>query len=399
MKTETLKNTLSLLYTTTTYPVFLINMNYKIISGPDSFFDLPDNYFQEIVNKIYNPTYKMTTYFASTEFYSLIPYQSEDVEFIIIGPILYHIPYEKSEVYENEFLNSLDISLRSLETLKKLPHTSDKFFSFLQLFYEWVKEESLTISEILESFKKIREDVQDFLLFHNLKHIQREKNDRPYPYHLEKKLLYYLSKGESTRTRTVATEIISYREIEIDNIEQLDGYRYTFAQMSSLFRQRAIECGVDSESAFILANLYLQKIHKCQSGALMYNIYMDMILDFATLIKNKRFHEYPSWVRNCMDYIISHLHETMTLKELSQVAHFQPAYVSVQFKKICGYSIVDFINQKKIEEAKFLLEESEMSIVEISTILAFSSQSYFTNVFKKYQGCTPKEYKKRYSLR
>ena len=56
-------------------------------------------------------------------------------------------------------------------------------------------------------------------------------------------------------------------------------------------------------------------------------------------------------------------------------------------------ALADFIQLQRIEEAKNLLRFSDYQISEISTFLAFSSQSYFTSVFKRHTGVTPKKYR------
>ena len=58
---------------------------------------------------------------------------------------------------------------------------------------------------------------------------------------------------------------------------------------------------------------------------------------------------------------------------------------------------VEFIQAQRIEEAKNLLRFSERRIAEISSHLAFSTQSYFTSVFRRHTGMTPKQYRELYS--
>ena len=61
-------------------------------------------------------------------------------------------------------------------------------------------------------------------------------------------------------------------------------------------------------------------------------------------------------------------------------------------------TISEFIMQEKIEEAKRLLILSNHTILEISSLLHFTDQSYFTKTFKKVTGVTPKVYRNRYKL-
>ena len=69
-----------------------------------------------------------------------------------------------------------------------------------------------------------------------------------------------------------------------------------------------------------------------------------------------------------------------------------------QLQQETGMTFSDFVNKQKIEEAAALLLYTEYSDTQISTLLAFSSQSYFIKVFRKYMGTTPKQYKKQYNI-
>ena len=73
---------------------------------------------------------------------------------------------------------------------------------------------------------------------------------------------------------------------------------------------------------------------------------------------------------------------------------FSYSFFSKQFKNETNKTINEAILEAKIEEAKDLLAYTDKSISHISSYLAFSSQSYFQNQFKKVTGCTPLQYRK-----
>ena len=62
-----------------------------------------------------------------------------------------------------------------------------------------------------------------------------------------------------------------------------------------------------------------------------------------------------------------------------------------------GESLTDFILKEKTEEAKRLLRYSDKSLTVIGSYLGFSLSSHFSCVFKKYAGCSPREYRERYT--
>lgn len=98
-------------------------------------------------------------------------------------------------------------------------------------------------------------------------------------------------------------------------------------------------------------------------------------------------------VQKCFAYIREHLNESISLLDLSHAAGLTSPYLSVLFKKETGRSLVEEIHQQKIERAKQLLTQTDLSILEICNSLSFCSQSYFTQIFRQHSGLTPKAYR------
>lgn len=68
--------------------------------------------------------------------------------------------------------------------------------------------------------------------------------------------------------------------------------------------------------------------------------------------------------------------------------------VKKTFAKYGGQGVMKYINQRKISEAVSLLQNGK-NVTEVSDILAFSTQSYFSTVFKQFTGTKPSEYMRR----
>lgn len=100
-----------------------------------------------------------------------------------------------------------------------------------------------------------------------------------------------------------------------------------------------------------------------------------------------------SIVGDVIELLKSALYARLTLSEISEKTYYSKTYLNNIFKKNTGYSIMQYYNLLKIEEAKKLLRE-KLSTTVISDKLNFESPNYFTKVFKKYSGMTPSEYRK-----
>lgn len=162
----------------------------------------------------------------------------------------------------------------------------------------------------------------------------------------------------------------------------------------TLFSRAAIEGGLLPETALTLTDYYFQSVEACNSIAELSKISHSMQEDFVLRVhKNRRNLKLSKPIRNCCDYVELHLEEPITLKEIADSLGYTEYYLSKKFKTETGISLKGFIRDKRIERAKFLLKNTSLTMQEISVRLQFSSQSYFTETFRKATGVIPTEYR------
>ncbi|MBR3949774.1 MAG: helix-turn-helix transcriptional regulator [Oscillospiraceae bacterium] len=94
-------------------------------------------------------------------------------------------------------------------------------------------------------------------------------------------------------------------------------------------------------------------------------------------------------------YIDTHYKENLTLDLLADYAHVNKYYLAHAFKEEYGLSPINYLISRRIEESKYLLRETDMSLSQIARILGFSSPSYFSQSFRRVEGMAPMEYRKR----
>jgi AraC family transcriptional regulator len=95
------------------------------------------------------------------------------------------------------------------------------------------------------------------------------------------------------------------------------------------------------------------------------------------------------------EYINEHLHEDVKLIELAAIAQISPYHFLRLFKQSMGLTPHQYILQRRIHKAKYLLQESELSIADIAFRVGFCDQSHFTRCFKRLLGMTPKQFLSR----
>lgn len=94
-------------------------------------------------------------------------------------------------------------------------------------------------------------------------------------------------------------------------------------------------------------------------------------------------------------YIDTHYKENLTLDILADYAHVNKYYLAHIFKEEYSMSPISYLISRRIEESKYLLRETDMSLSQISRVLGFSSPSYFSQSFHRVEGSSPMEYRKR----
>lgn len=94
-------------------------------------------------------------------------------------------------------------------------------------------------------------------------------------------------------------------------------------------------------------------------------------------------------------YIDAHYKENITLDSLVELTHVSKYYLVHTFTKEYGISPINYAVARRIEEAKQLLKNDDYTLSFISQMLGYSSQSYFSQIFKKNVGLSPNEYRKQ----
>ena len=177
--------------------------------------------------------------------------------------------------------------------------------------------------------------------------------------------------------------------------DPVQNLKYHFVITTALVARYCIEGGMDLSTAYSVSDFYIQKADKCKRQQDITSLHPVMCMDYAKRMKNLRKHSVCSkQIAQCLDYIYEHLHNRITVEEIADYLNMNPSYLSRLFKKEVGTSISDYIRKQKLETAKNMLVYSDYRPAEIASILAFPSQSYFTEIFHKYVGLTPTEYRK-----
>lgn len=101
-------------------------------------------------------------------------------------------------------------------------------------------------------------------------------------------------------------------------------------------------------------------------------------------------------LKNVLRYLDAHYTESISLDSLAEQFYISKYYLAREFKREYGITIIQYLLTKKITNAKELLRYSSASIEDIAQLCGIGDASYFNKVFKRIEGCTASEYRKRW---
>jgi AraC-like DNA-binding protein len=98
-------------------------------------------------------------------------------------------------------------------------------------------------------------------------------------------------------------------------------------------------------------------------------------------------------VQQTIRYMLNHVTEQKSLADFAAQAHLSPSHFSRSFREKTGYSPIDYFIRLKIQKACELLESSNQPVNQIGAYLGYSDPYYFSRLFKKIIGRSPRAYR------
>jgi AraC family transcriptional regulator len=183
-----------------------------------------------------------------------------------------------------------------------------------------------------------------------------------------------------------------------------------------LLQQTALEIDrLNSNKVELLPTLYIQDStleaiarsfhHEIQNNNLGSKLYLEALANLLMVHMLRNYCAFtpklqtytgglsPKKLKQAINYIQENLHQDLRLTAIAQELDMTQSYFCTLFKQSTGITPHQYVLQQRIEQAKQLLEQSDMEISEISVKCGFASQSHFTKHFHRFAKITPKVYR------
>lgn len=135
-----------------------------------------------------------------------------------------------------------------------------------------------------------------------------------------------------------------------------------------------------------------KKVNESKSMQTLFETSYFIVEYILDIVKNSESNK-SLLVREANKYIRENYNNNINLNIIANHLHVNSSYLSRLYKKETGDTLIDALNRYRIEIAKKLLKRPSVKIFEVGSQVGIDDPAYFTHVFTKYCGCSPKEYK------
>lgn len=211
-------------------------------------------------------------------------------------------------------------------------------------------------------------------------------------YDAERRLMYAVSHGQVHQAQLLisrAHESILEHRVS-DTMRSLRNYGIV---LNTLLRKAAEQGSVHPVHIDRLSSSMARKLETTHTPGDIFQLFNAMVHKYCLLVKNHSMQQYSQLVQHVILRIETDLVADLSLKAHAEYLSVNASYLSNLFKKETGITLTEYVNRARIDHAIFLLNTTDMQIQTIAQNCGVPDVNYFTKLFKRTIGKTPKEYR------
>lgn len=211
-------------------------------------------------------------------------------------------------------------------------------------------------------------------------------------YRIEQELLQAVSKGNIEKALDFLNQSNRYKVAKRYK-ETNRNYRNLLISFNTLCRKAIESACVHPVYMDEVSTKFAKQIETVCSETEALKLKTQMVRKYCMLVINHSLRGYSPLIQKVIHDIEWNLAEPLTLKMSAEKFCVNASYLSDTFKKEVGETFTSYVNRKRIQQAIFYLNTSQMQVQEIASEVGMVDVNYFIKLFKKIVGKTPKEYR------
>ena len=216
-------------------------------------------------------------------------------------------------------------------------------------------------------------------------------------YDAENRLIEAVSQGQSRKAELMLART-SQINLEQRTPEMIRNTKNYTIILNTLLRKAVEQGGVHPLYIDRLSAEFAKRIEKIKRQDDISAFWQEMAHRYCLLVKKHSLKPYSPLIQKVISRVEFDLAGDLSLKENAKVLNVNASYLSTLFKKELGMTLTEYVNGKRVEYAIFLLNTTKLSISMVGQRCGIQDDNYFTKIFKKYVGKTPKQFRQENAL-
>lgn len=326
-------------------------------------------------------------------FYNVIVFWNENdsKEFISIGPFRND---ELSPSYFTQILKEAHISPAKIRQIKSIYETMPfaqvdavvnvskhilgtcipEFKEIVPELIEYTEQQRPVElhNDVIEEYYKNFSEQYAALFSDFLKHLKSGNNEQA-----KKALHLFVHESKLTTKRTMRT------------------YKSLLAMLNTYCHMALLQTSIHPSHILRLSGTIALRIENTTSLSKLEQMANDICHKYCLLVKNYANSNYSKLTRDVIAHIQMHLDEDLSLASLADHFKKNASSLSAIFSKETGQTLTSYVQQFRVQEALRLMNSTKQSVSEIAIAVGYHDFSYFSKIFSKVVGMSPREYKNR----
>lgn len=208
----------------------------------------------------------------------------------------------------------------------------------------------------------------------------------------EEKLIRAVSAGQTDKA-TILYNRFTTRQMEQRSSSPLRGMKNYFIVFNTLLRKAAEYGRVHPLYIDRLSSQMAKQIEATSSPDALATLGLQMVRSYCHLVRDFSTASHSHLINKLLILVDADLALDLSLSALAQQLNVNSSYLSALFKKEMGSTLTEYVSKRRVSYAMFLLETTNLQIQTIAQQCGIPDENYFTRIFKKYVGVTPKEHR------
>jgi two-component system response regulator YesN len=304
---------------------------------------------------------------------------------------------EPEEFLFDDILKKYNITKNELKMLIDYIHEiplvkPDRVNSLSELLYMVslnIADEKPSIASDGKSYVDFQSDISEYLQY--IKTMGGSENTDDYPFEKEKQLLSYISLGDKANSQRILNEVLGY--IFFSTGKNFELIKARVLELVVLLSRAALEGGAEVEQIFGLNFKYLSQINNFTSTEDMAFWLSKIMARFTDCVFDLSNVKHVDVIYKAIDYIKKNYMKKITLDDVAKHVYLSKSYFSKIFKEEIKQNFNSYLNNLRIDTSKKLLLDDSIELIDISNLVGYEDQSYFSKVFKKLVGMSPGKFR------